>query len=526
MSDEKSEATPREMQDERCKQIVALSTDIDVTLQAQQEQIAEQAEQIADLEAEVARLQAIIDEGGGSVEPGPSPDVRPPDIWVLPVATGDGSGSSPENCAAYGALNTLVGEAGPGKVIGLLGDRGVWEKPAAITLSKGGAKDAHVLIRGTNISGGNQAVQIKSGREKPLPYLDPTQYTGGSGDTLSMPRSEWAQGTRAGGATLFTFKKGADWLKFAFINGDDISAFGFYDANLMEHIYEDIKINNAKHGWHMTDDPVAGETVEKAISNMLWRRIDVDFFEEDVFRWRGTSHHLVCDGFSLDSRRVMGHITFGFNIGTGDTARNDKVTDWVIKNGTIKNCHDTHYEKPWYTGKDAAGKPTGESYAPTPGKIRNPALWKGDVPGTDYWNGDGISAERGCDNGLIEDVTISGCTDAACDIKAGNVTFRRVHAFDNKRNFRLYSPGLLMEDCISENAKKRGGSGGTAHIMLKGGDASGKKGCELTLSKCKFSGAPGNAFGMEAEFKYGIKVEGEETCTGNGVTLNAPPYVP
>lgn len=517
--------------DERIAQIITLAQSVDVTLSENAETIAAQA-------AEIERLEEIIASGGDGGDGGTDPEEPPivippgqrkPDVYFLPEATGDASGKDPANAKAYSTLAATVGSVGPDKVLGLIGDRGSWKSVPGTALSKGGAEGKPIVIMGCDGAGAPYQIVMESGRPAPLPFLDPNKYTGGSGDTISMPRSEWAQGAISGGATLFTCNKGADFLSFKYFKGRNIGSFAYYGADVKGHTYDRIDLFNVKHGWWMSDDPAAGSTTEKCIQQMLWENITVDFFDEDCFRWRGTSHHLTVRHFDLNSRRIMGHITFGFNIGTGDTARNDKVTDWTIQDGKIRNCHDTHYEKPWCDSPptyDSTGKAKGQSYAPLPGKVRDPKVWKGDMPGTDYWNGDGISAERNCNRGLVEDVEISGCTDAGADCKAGEVTFRRVHFFDNKRNFRLYAPGLRMEQCTSDSVHKRGGSGGPAHVYLKGSSATGGKGAELVLDKCTFRGGPSNAFSYESEFKYGIKVSGHQTCTYEGCTGNPPPYVP
>jgi hypothetical protein len=464
-------------------------------------------------------------EAGGGVDPGPGPepDLPPPNLWVLPAQTGSGDGSSPENAAPWSKIPTLIAA---GKVIGLIADKGEWTGLSSLSLSKGGTEDNPCTIRGTGQDGKAKKLALKSGREQPLLFEEPGSYPGGSGDTLTLPREEWAQGSRGSGITVFNCNKGADWLVFSHFAAKDINAFADFKADVTGHTYRDIDLWNVKHGWTMEDDPASGSTVERCIQKMLWERFSADYFEEDCFRWRGLSHHLEARDFSINSRRCMGHISFGFNIGTGDDARNDKVTDWKIQKGIILNVHDTHYNKPWCKSVDAAGNPVAPGYAPLPGTIRNPKEWKGEVPGTDYWNGDGISVERNCNRGLIEDMEISGCTDAAIDCKAGEVTFRRVHTFDNKRNFRLYAPGLTMEECTSESANKRGGSGGPAHVYLKGGDASGKPGAELVLKNCHFKAPPGSAFSWETEYKWGLKVSGTESCTYDGVTANTPPYIP
>jgi len=520
----------KQVTDERCAQIIDLATSVDTslaeqasTIASQADTIEEQAETIAAQAAEIERLQAIID-----AMPQP-PEIRKPDLWVLPSATGDGSGSSPENCAAYSTLATLAKNCGPDKVIGLLGDRADWPNVSTIKFTNtSGQEGAPILIRGTDEAGQPYRTELRSSRPAPLLFEEPGSYPGGSGDTLTIPRDEWAQGARDGGTTVFQFDANANWLSFSHLNALNIKAMGYYASDCIGHCWSDIDLYNVQHAWWMSDDPVSGSPTEKCIQQMLWERFKVEYFEEDVFRWFGTSHHLIARDFEMHSKRCMGNITFGFAIGYGGDPRNDVVTDWEIARGKISSCHDTAYEKPWcsdpptYTSEGANGR----CYYPKPGLVRDPKVWSGDVPGKKYWNGDGISVERNCDRGLIEDVEIYGCTDGGIDCKASDIIMRRVVSRDNKRNYRLWGQRMRMEECTSDAGRKRGGSSGVAHVWLDGADGTGKVGCELALDRCTFKGTPTYAFSIDSAQSYGIKVTGAETCTFEGVTSNVPAYKP
>lgn len=88
-----------------------------------------------------------------------------------------------------------------------------------------------------------------------------------------------------------------------------------------------------------------------------------------------------------------------------------------------------------------------------------------------YWNADGFCAE-----GATRDITWINCrafgsTDGGWDIKTQNPKLVNCVAFDNKRNFRIWSKEpALLENCIGGYANKRGGSGTEAglHVCQNG----------------------------------------------------------
>jgi len=84
-----------------------------------------------------------------------------------------------------------------------------------------------------------------------------------------------------------------------------------------------------------------------------------------------------------------------------------------------------------------------------------------------YWNGDGFSDERGNSQIRYVDCRASDCTDGGFDLKSTDVVMINCIARGNKRNFRLWSSGLL-QGCESHEPVWRGGSGGKSHFSFHG----------------------------------------------------------
>ncbi len=90
--------------------------------------------------------------------------------------------------------------------------------------------------------------------------------------------------------------------------------------------------------------------------------------------------------------------------------------------------------------------------------------------GSDYWNGDGFTDERG--NKAIQylNCVATGSTDGGFDLKSTDVRLSDCVAKDNKRNFRFWGSGEV-ERCRSEDPRSRGGSGRASHFSFHGGSA-------------------------------------------------------
>lgn len=465
------------------------------------------------------------------------------DLWMLPQATGDGSGSSPENAKG---VNALASSVAPGRHIGLLADKGDWPGFSQ-SFSAGGARGAPCVIQGVDQARRPAQAVISSSR--PLPLLDGWD-------------PEWARGTVGGGHDVFALKRGADHLSFRHLHFRNTDRTFQVLGTVRGLELDTVDFTNVREGLWMDND-LEPDGLKRAIRSFTARRIRAIGFEEAVFRLYGDTEDVLIEGIEADSQRMQGHITVGLFIGKGDKARTDTVHKVHIVgaafgySGVIQNCHDQHYEKPWlvyrrdsdgnvaYRRKadgsyvlDKKGNKVPEVaarlYAPVDSDgykaiksdtviEKDPAKWKQrDIPGTKYWQGDGITSERLCWGITLEKLTLRGCTDGGVDLKSMDTQIVDCVFEDNKRNLRLsglstpeHPEGIRIVGGASRNPRKRGGNGGTAHIFMTGGQKAHDPGPQLHLDGFTFEGAPKAAFYITKERPHGVTVI-PENCAFNG----------
>jgi hypothetical protein len=112
---------------------------------------------------------------------------------------------------------------------------------------------------------------------------------------------------------------------------------------------------------------------------------------------------------------------------------------------------------------------------------------------TNYRNGDGFTNEEECSDMIFEDCSASGWTDSGWDVKATGTILRRCTAEDNKKNYRFHyglPSGFIMEDCVSRNPRKRGGTTRSNHLLVDGGVPN-FPGCTLDVRRCHFESTEG-----------------------------------
>ena len=477
-----------------------------------------------------------------AVEPQPCDGTVKVDLWMLPQATGDASGSSPENAKGVDALASIVA---PGRHIGLLADKGDWPGFSQ-SFAAGGADGAPCVIQGVDRARRPTQVTISSSRPRPL---------------LDGWDPEWARGRVGGGHDIFGLKRGADYLSFRHLHFRNTDRTFQVLGTVRGLELDTIDFTNVREGLWMDND-LEPDGLKRAIRGFTARRIRAIGFEESIFRLYGDTEDVLIEGIEADSQRMQGHITVGLFIGKGDKSRTDTVHNVRVigaafgYSGVIENCHDQHYEKPWLAYKrDADGdvsyktKPDGSFaldkrgnkvplvaarfYAPvdsngyTPIKSaavieKDPAKWRKGVPGTKYWQGDAISSERLCWGIVLEKLTIRGCTDGGVDLKSMDTQIVDCVFEDNKRNLRLWGlsttehpEGIRIVGGASRNPRKRGGSGGTAHIFITGGEKPRDQGPRIHLDGFTFEGPPAAAFHINKERRHGVNIT-HENCTYNG----------
>jgi hypothetical protein len=465
-------------------------------------------------------------------EPTPTPgteEIPTNALWFRPEASGSGDGSSPENAMAISRLSFTTA---PGRVLALDADVGVWPHFNQ-SFSTGGADGAPCSILGAGQNRIVKQVVIRGDRPNLNPDFDP----------------EWPRGAMSAGGTVFNLNRGAHFLRFGYMFMRNIN-YGFRVLGTIKRpILDTIDFHTIKEGLWMDNDPepagseFAGQKI--GMRDFLFRKMRFDGCEIG-FRIFGSSFGRV-EGIEADMRRCQGHISELFYIGKGDNNRDDTVDVTILAkahgySGVCKNAHDTHFEKPymWFASDGTEhllyAPAASNGYEPIrPVTVeRNLKVWNGDTPGTDYWNGDIVVVEKRC-HAHIEDLITEGCTDTGFDIK-GSAELIRCVGRNNKRNFRFHGENglladgaepriFLMEDCLSEAAFKRGGSGGTAHVHVQGGSSTGDAGCVLTVRNSTFRGSPGTCFHTDANRRWGIKTVLEGSNVFDGVDGAPLPHV-
>jgi hypothetical protein len=486
---------------------------------------------VAAKDAEIARLEARIAEIEGQQpdpepDPEPLPEPQPNDgtinvtTWAAPEATGDGSGSSPENFA------TLADALAKGRgTIGLIADRGHWP---AFTHSLNAAHSG-IRIYGVTAARAPSLVEIRGSRPVPQWMVNPDWSP------------EWTVSQEAGGQTLFNLNRGLEDFELGYIHGKNLGEVIRVNGTIRNFRMKRIKGTNFKEWIWMDDDNEPADTglfgagLKRSIAGFLFEGLDFDGFEL-AMRLFGDTRDGVVRGFQANGRRHLGHISWFATIGKGDKDRSCTCHDILFEgqalgySGVIKNIHDQKYEKPWM---HPDGSPKRYSEVDSDGwsaignaaLVKNTADWNGNTPGTSYWNGDAFSAERDTYNLTFRKIIGEGITDAVFDVKSLSAVFEDCGGVDTKRTFRLWGRGGTHEirGGFSHNPRKRGGSGGTAHIYVTGAPDEATPGPTINVDGLQVRGGPSAVFIKNRETPHNITfnhtnldLDGHTTVPGVG----------
>jgi hypothetical protein len=170
------------------------------------------------------------------------------------------------------------------------------------------------------------------------------------------------------------------------------------------------------------------------IAGLHIANVTINGFSKGAIRLGYDSHDVVLVDIYGDS---LGQDGDNFAIGVHLT---DTVHDVVLQRVTMNNARDTLHE---------------------------------------YWNGDGFAAESDTYDLTFVDTVASGNTDAGYDLKASGVQLTNVLASDNKRNFRFWGAGIVLEQCRGIDPNLRGGTGTQAQVHIAAGGS-------VQLSNCTF----------------------------------------
>ncbi len=215
---------------------------------------------------------------------------------------------------------------------------------------------------------------------------------------------------------------GADHLAFynlEFVNiGNGAVRIG---GDISDLLIDRVKGRNVRR---LVESYRSGEATSASVSGLVVRRTVVDGYSKGAIRLLDNSHDILIEDVMGDSQRQDGD-PFAIGVHLDDT-----VHDVMLRRVTMRNSH------------DSTKGPEG------------------------YWNGDGFATEGSVYNVTFVDTSATGSTDGGYDIKSQNTRMIRPHAADNKRNFRFWADDTVVEDCVGESPRRRGGSGSQAQVHL------------------------------------------------------------
>ncbi len=313
--------------------------------------------------------------------------LRPPSarrtLRIAPGGAGNWSGDSWANAAPLSSLNTMIARAkAQGAEVWLRADVGPYRQDATLTLTNGG-----VAVRGVDVNGLDMHAEIVGSR-----------MVDANGSHMWNAKADTAAGIY--GKEVFRLNAGCDFTTFRFLHfrNQGRGCIRFRQAQT-DIVIEDVKATNVAA--FVTNDAASGAGTP-TVTWLTIRRAQVRGFSKIAVKLEtGDSNAILIEDFVFDSERQDGD-NFASGIVFDGTAH-----DIVIRRGEIHNIIDSV---------------------------------------NTYQNGDGIAGERGNHDILVEDVTITRCTDGGVDFKGDNIFMRRVRILYCHRNYRLWGYAVL-EDC-------------------------------------------------------------------------------
>ncbi|WP_119300553.1 calcium-binding protein [Dongia deserti] len=248
-------------------------------------------------------------------------------------------------------------------------------------------------------------------------------------DSYGNPMAAEIVGSRSAGWTygmsegneLFRLLSGADNLVF-----EDLSVRNFGNgvfragADISNLTIRDVDASNVGRFF---ENYVSGTATSATVSGLTIQDVDVAGYSRGVIRLQYDTRDVLIDNVIGDSQRTYGGLY------VSGIALDGTVHDVLISNTKMKNNF-------------------------------------GQGTATEYWNGDGFVTERGVYNVRFENTMASGNTDAGYDLKSSNTTLVNVTAEGNNRNYRFWSTSITLEDSVSLNPTRYGGTSHTVHVWL------------------------------------------------------------
>ncbi len=369
--------------------------------------------------------------------------------YIAPTGAGTQSGDGWANAAPLTSLDLMIRLVSPIPdapiyIAADLGSYSITDSTKTANISHGGTAGHPVVIQGVNAD---------------LTPAKPTFTSYRPSWTLPADSETVTDiGSWSAGGVVFALLAGANYLTFKtlYITRAD-KPFYMHDG-IHDLYFYDMEFYNTREGFYMDNTAT--------VYNLTVRRWKMTGWSKYAMRFFGESYNWLVEDIWLNSGRQDGDNFAGGIVGnkTAGLISHDLTVNGTIVGGIypgiIENCHDSE------NGSTTA-----------------------------FWNSDGFALERENYNIYLTDLIIRGCTDAGVDSKAANTVCTRVTSYDNKENFKCWSypdeslangGGFTIDNCVSQDPRKRGGGGAACHVEPIGGSTVTAGGCDVYLKNSTF----------------------------------------
>lgn len=245
-------------------------------------------------------------------------------IYVAPLASGNGSGSSAANAMAFSSLNTAIKAAGAGGTVLMLADQGTYRTTGTVTLTAGGTDAAPVTLRGVNSAGVPTDIQI----------------TG--------TRAAYEKGMTQVGNDVFRLLSGANNLNFEGFDFHNVQTGFRFGADVRNITIQNMEATNVR--WFI-NDVVSGSNTSASVSGLTVRDVVVDGFSRGVITLRYDSNNVLIE-------RVVGDSKYqdGDGLATGvfmdGTVHNVVIRDSTMMNAIATSATGTYWNGDGFTAEE------------------------------------------------------------------------------------------------------------------------------------------------------------------------------
>lgn len=227
-------------------------------------------------------------------------------LYISPTGAGDKSGKDTANAAPIGSLNTLIGKAGAGGQVLLLADKGDYTVSGILGITRGGAANSPVTIRGVDSAGNAADAHIVGTRP-----------------------ADWKAGDAAGNE-LFKLGTGADHLVFENLRIDNVQAAFRASAGISDLTIQHVDANNVRRFF---EDLASSGTA--TIQGLKISDVAVQGFSRNAVRLQYDTSDVVIEDLRAD---LGGQVGDDFPIGVHLDGTVHNVT---IQRATISNVRST-----------------------------------------------------------------------------------------------------------------------------------------------------------------------------------------